>query len=100
MLAAAAIAGLLPGLKVTRGIGTRLKQAGPGGVGLRFGGMWTALIVTQVAVMAIVPLFLFIIQGSPRTRSAGQTRASPESGIFLPPSRWRGTGYRARRATC
>ncbi len=62
-LAAAAIAGLLPGLKVTRGIGTRLKQAGPGGVGLRFGGMWTALIVTQVAVMAIVPLFLFIIQG-------------------------------------
>ena len=62
-LAAAAIAGLLPGLKVTRGIGTRLRQAGPGGGGLRFGGMWTALIVTQVAVMAIVPLFLFIIQG-------------------------------------
>ena len=25
--------------------------------------MWTALIVTQVAVMAVVPLFLFIIQG-------------------------------------
>jgi predicted permease len=62
-LAAAAIAGLLPGLKVTRGIGTRLRQASPGGGGLRFGGMWTALIVTQVAVMAIVPLFLFIIQG-------------------------------------
>jgi putative ABC transport system permease protein len=61
-LAAAAIAGLLPGLKVTHGIGTRLRQAGPGGGGLRFGGMWTALIVTQVAVMSIVPLFLFIIQ--------------------------------------
>jgi len=62
-LAAAGVAGFLPGLKVTRGIGTRLRQAGPGGGGLRFGGMWTVLIVMQVAVMAIIPLFLFIIQG-------------------------------------
>jgi putative ABC transport system permease protein len=54
-LVAAAIAGLLPGLKVTRGIGTRLRQSGPGGGGLRFGGIWTVLIVMQVAVMAIVP---------------------------------------------
>jgi predicted permease len=62
-LLAAAIAGLLPGLKVTRGIGPRLGRAGPEGGGLRFGGVWTGLIVTQVAVMAIVPLLLFIIQG-------------------------------------
>jgi putative ABC transport system permease protein len=54
-LVAAAMAGLLPGLKVTRAIGTRLRQAGPGGGGLRFGGIWTVLIVMQVAVMAIVP---------------------------------------------
>lgn len=54
-LIAAAIAGLLPGLKVTRGIGTRLRQSTPGGGGLRFGGTWTVLIVMQVAVMAIVP---------------------------------------------
>ena len=54
-LVAAAIAGLLPGLKVTRGIGTRLRQSGPGGGGLRFGGIWTVLIVMQVAAMAIVP---------------------------------------------
>jgi hypothetical protein len=54
-LVAAAIAGLLPGLKVTRGIGTRLRQSAPGGGGLRFGGIWTVLIVMQVAVMAIVP---------------------------------------------
>lgn len=54
--AAAAIAGLLPGLKVTRGIGTRLRQAAPGGGGIRFGGIWTVLIVMQVAVMAIVPM--------------------------------------------
>jgi predicted permease len=54
-LVAAAIAGFLPGLKVTRGIGTRLRQSGPGAGGLRFGGIWTVLIVMQVAVMAIVP---------------------------------------------
>ncbi len=54
-LIAATISGLLPGLKVTRAIGTRLRQAGPGGGGLRFGGIWTVLIVMQVAVMAIVP---------------------------------------------
>jgi len=52
---AAGIAGLLPGLKVTRGIGTRLRQSGPGGGGLHFGGIWTVLIVMQVAAMAIVP---------------------------------------------
>lgn len=62
-LLAAAIAGFLPGRKVTRGLATRLRQAGPGGSGFRFGGIWTVLIVAQVAVMAAVPVFLFIIQG-------------------------------------
>ena len=62
-LVAAAIAGLLPGLKVTRGIGTRLRQSGPGGGGLRFGGIWTVLIVMQVAVMAIVPTPVIAIYG-------------------------------------
>lgn len=62
-LVAAAIAGLLPGLKVTRGIGTRLRQSGPGGGGLRFGGIWTVLIVMQVAVMAVVPTPVIAIYG-------------------------------------
>jgi len=62
-LIAAAIAGLLPGLKVTRGIGTRLRQSSPGGGGLRFGGIWTVLIVMQVAVMAIVPTPVIAIYG-------------------------------------
>jgi putative ABC transport system permease protein len=60
---AAAIAGFLPGLKVTRGIGARLRQSGPGGIGLRFGGIWTVLIVMQVAVMAIVPTPVIAIYG-------------------------------------
>src|SRR5436190_1630397 len=71
-LVAAAIAGLLPGLKVTRGIGTRLRQSGPGGGGLRFGGVWTVLIVMQVAVMAIVPTPVIAIYGD----LAGGARAA------------------------
>jgi putative ABC transport system permease protein len=62
-LVAAAIAGLLPGFKVTRGLGTRLRQSGPGGSGLRFGGIWTVLIVMQVAVMAVVPTPVIAIYG-------------------------------------
>ena len=74
-LVAAAIAGLLPGLKVTRGIGTHLRQSGPGGGGLRFGGIWTVLIVMQVAVMAIVPTPVIAIYrdmgGGARAANAG-----------------------------
>lgn len=54
-LVAAALAGLLPGLKVTRGLGTQLRESSAGPSGLRFGGIWTVLIVMQVAVMAVVP---------------------------------------------
>jgi predicted permease len=74
-LVAAAIAGLLPGFKVTRGLGTRLRQSGPGGgSGLRFGGIWTILIVMQVAVMAIVPTPVIAIYGE-TARAARASRA-------------------------
>jgi len=51
----AAIAGGLPGLKVTRGLAGRLKQGTAGGGGLRFGGVWTAIIVAQIAVTVAFP---------------------------------------------
>ena len=54
-LLAAAIAGGLPGLKVTRGIGSRLRAGTSGGGGLRFGGVWTAVIVAQIAVTVAFP---------------------------------------------
>jgi predicted permease len=54
-LLGAAIAGGLPGLKVTRGIGSRLRAGTAGGGGLRFGGVWTAVIVAQVAVTVTFP---------------------------------------------
>lgn len=81
-LLAAAIAGLLPGYKATRGLGMRLKQATAGGGGLQLGGMWTILIVMQVAVMVVAPLFLNIIWRE-HGRAAHAIGAGFPSGQYL-----------------
>ena len=60
-LCAAAIAGVLPALKMTRGLTTRLRQAGAGGGGLKFGGVWTVLIVSQIAVTVAVPAIIYLL---------------------------------------
>jgi predicted permease len=59
-LLGAAIAGGLPGLKVTRGLGSRLRAGTTGGGGLRFGGVWTAVIVAQVAVTVAFPALVVL----------------------------------------
>ena len=58
-LLSAVIAGALPALKVTRGLGARLKAGTAGGGGLKFGGVWTAVIVAQVAVTVAFPVVVF-----------------------------------------
>ena len=56
-LFAAAIAGILPALKVTsRDAGDRLRAASSGGGGLQFGGVWTAVIVAQIALTTMLPV--------------------------------------------
>jgi predicted permease len=59
-LLGAAIAGGVPGLKVTRGIGSRLRAGTTGGGGLQFGGVWTAVIVAQVAVTVAFPSIVLL----------------------------------------
>ncbi len=60
-LLVAVITGVLPALKVTgKGVGARLRQATAGGGGFRFGGIWTAVIVLQVAVMVAMPVGAFV----------------------------------------
>lgn len=54
-----AIAGVLPALKVTRGMGSRLKQATAGSGGLQFGGIWTAIIIVQVALTVAFPAIVY-----------------------------------------
>ena len=56
----AAIAGVLPALKVTRGLGSRLRQGTAGAGGLRFGGIWTVVIVAQVAVTVAFPGIVWV----------------------------------------
>ncbi len=57
-----AIAGVLPALKVTRGMGARLKQNTAGAGGLQFGGIWTVVIVVQVAVTVVFPAVVYMEQ--------------------------------------
>ena len=59
-LMGAAIAGVLPGLKITRGIGSRLRAGTTGAGGPRFGGVWTAVIVAQVAVTVAFPAIALV----------------------------------------
>lgn len=53
------IAGVMPALKVTRGMSSRLKQATAGSGGLQFGGIWTVVIVAQVAVTVAFPAIVY-----------------------------------------
>ncbi len=56
---AATVAGVMPALKITRGMSDRLKQATAGSGGLRFGGVWTVVIVAQVAVTVVFPAIVW-----------------------------------------
>jgi hypothetical protein len=59
---AAAISGVLPALKVTRGFGSRLRQWTAGGGGVQFGGVWTAVIIAQVAFTVAFPAIGYVEQ--------------------------------------
>jgi predicted permease len=62
-LLGAAIAGVVPALKVTgRSLETRLRQSSAGGGGLKFGGIWTAVIVVQVALTVAFPAAAYFIR--------------------------------------
>jgi putative ABC transport system permease protein len=60
--AAAAVAGIMPALKITRGMSDRIKQTTAGSGGLQFGGVWTIVIVAQVAATVIFPAVVFLVQ--------------------------------------
>jgi putative ABC transport system permease protein len=72
-----AIAGVMPALKVTRGMGSRLKQAAAGAGGLQFGGVWTAVIVVQVAITVAFPAIVYVEQLEMNTGIAAISRARP-----------------------
>lgn len=60
--AAAAVAGIMPAMKLTQGMSDRLKHTTAGSGGLRFGGVWTVIIVAQVAATVIFPAVVYLEQ--------------------------------------
>lgn len=66
-LFAAAVAGVLPALKMTgRSVEAGLRQLAAGGGGLRFGRLWTAVIIAQVTVTVVFPAGAFFVGRSVR----------------------------------
>ena len=61
-LLACLITGVIPALKVTRGLQSRLRESTAGGGGLKFGGIWTLVIVSQVAVTVAFPVTSFLVR--------------------------------------
>jgi predicted permease len=67
----AAIISVRPALNVTRhGLQDRLRQSTAGGGGFRFGGVWTAVIASQIAATLMFPAAAFFFH---RSVVAGQT---------------------------
>jgi hypothetical protein len=58
----AVVAGAMPARKITRGLGTRLRAGTAGGGGVSFGGVWTAVIVTQVALTVMFPAVVMLLR--------------------------------------
>jgi predicted permease len=61
-VAGAAVAGIVPAMKITRGMGHRLKQTTAGSGGPQFGGVWTVVIVAQVAATVMFPAVVYLEQ--------------------------------------
>ena len=72
MFLAALITGAVPALKVTRNQAEQLRQAAVGGMSLKFGKLWTGLIIAQVALTVV---FLAITLDMQRDAARGRNMA-------------------------
>jgi putative ABC transport system permease protein len=102
-LLAAGIAGVIPALKMTReGLEGRLREIGAGGGGPRFGGVWTAVIVAQVAVTVIFPILTHEIQREMREVKSYQDGFAAEhflsTRLLMERETWTASGDTSRDA--
>lgn len=58
----AVVAGAMPARKITRGLGAQLRVGTAGGGGVSFGGVWTAVIVTQVGLTVALPSVVMLVR--------------------------------------
>jgi putative ABC transport system permease protein len=90
-LLGALITGVMPARKITRGFGARLRAGTAGGGGVSFGGVWTAVIVTQVALTVAFPGAVMFVKGELKRLQAydigfrGQEYLGVKVGIGAPP---------------
>ena len=66
----AVVAGVMPARKITRGLGTRLRAGTAGGGGVSFGGVWTAVIIIQVALTVAFPSVVMLIRSESKRVAA------------------------------
>jgi predicted permease len=66
----AVVAGVMPARKITRGLGSKLRVGPGGGDRVSFGGVWTAVIVTQVALTVALPSVVMLIRGESKRVNA------------------------------
>jgi predicted permease len=59
----AVVAGVMPARKITRRLGSQLRVGAGGGERVSFGGVWTAVIVTQVALTVALPSVVMLVRG-------------------------------------
>jgi len=65
-LFAALVTGVMPALKVTRRLATRIRESAPGAGGLKVGGAWTVLIIAQVALTLAMPVVMYFVRSGQR----------------------------------
>jgi putative ABC transport system permease protein len=61
-LLGATIAGVLPAAKITKGLSHRLRETAGVGGGARIGGIWTVVIVAQIAVTVAFPVSTYLVR--------------------------------------
>jgi predicted permease len=77
-LLAAAVTGILPAVKMTRAVSSRLRETTAGGGGLSFGGVWTVVIVLQIAVTMAFPTVMYFLRSEVRQTESQQIGVPPE----------------------
>ena len=65
----AVVTGVMPARKITRNLGAGLRAGGAGG-GVSFGGVWTAVIVVQVALTVAFPSVVMLVRGESKRVAA------------------------------
>ena len=75
---AAAVTGILPAVKMTRAVSSRLRETTAGGGGISFGGVWTVVIVLQIAVTTAFPAIMFFLKSEIHQTKTQQIGVPPE----------------------